>query len=152
MFRAELTFELPVSPKDAFAILSNPLKDPEWQASCKMTKLLTGPVGKGCTYEIVFVMVGKRLEFKGEVTEYEPGVYSQFRTTEGPISYVGAYTYTEKPDGTTGVYWTFDVEPGDYFGVMPISLLQKLLVSQVKKDVAKLTATLRQGARLGASS
>jgi uncharacterized protein YndB with AHSA1/START domain len=147
MIKAEHTFDLPVPPKEAFALLSDPARDPEWQTACVETRLLNGPARPGGRYEITFQLIGKRMTFTVEITEFEPGHRSRFHVLEGPFHYVGTYDYTDHGDGTTGVHWTFDVDPGDFFGIMPQSLVKKLLVSQVKKDSGKLAATLGQPAR-----
>ncbi|MER6147934.1 SRPBCC family protein [Streptomyces hirsutus] len=145
--RAEYEFDLPVPPKEAFAWLSDPARDPEWQAGCVDTKLLNGAAREGCRYEITFALIGKRMTFTVDITAYEPGRRSRFHVVDGPFGYTGTYDYTERPDGTTGVHWTFDVEPGDYFGIMPKSLLRKVLVSQVKKDSGRLADRLAQAER-----
>jgi hypothetical protein len=147
MINAEHSFDLPVAPAEAFALLSDPVRDPEWQSACVHTRLLDGPPRAGGQYEITFQMVGRRMTFIVEITAYEPGHRSAFRVVDGPFGYTGAYTYTERPGGSTGVHWTFDVDPGSYFGVMPLSLVKKLLISQVKKDSGKLAAQLTSQAR-----
>jgi uncharacterized protein YndB with AHSA1/START domain len=144
MIKAEYGFDLPVSPKEAFALLSDPAQDPEWQAACVDVRLLNGAARAGGRYEITFQLIGKRMTFTVEVTEFEPGHRSKFHVLEGPFKYIGTYDYTENEDGTTGVHWTFEVEPGDYFGIMPKSLLRKVLVNSVKKDSSKLAEKLRK--------
>ncbi|CAL9360887.1 hypothetical protein SUDANB171_00664 [Streptomyces sp. enrichment culture] len=141
--KAEYAFDLPVAPEEAFAILSDPARDPEWQGACTRTLLLDGPARPGGRYEITFQMIGRRLDFTCEITEYEPGHRSRFHVLEGPFHYTGTYDYAEHADGTAGVHWTFEVEPGSYFGIMPQALLKKVLVNQVKKDSGKLAAELR---------
>lgn len=142
MIKAEYAFDLPVPPEDAFARLSDPARDPEWQSACVHTRLLNGQPRPGCQYEITFQLIGKRMSFTVEIDEFAPGKLSKFHTLEGPFHYIGTYAYTEQADGTTGVHWTFEVEPGDYFGIMPKPLLRKVLVNQVKKDSAKLADQL----------
>jgi hypothetical protein len=145
MINAEHRFTLPVGPEEAFDLLSDPARDPEWQAACVGTTLLDGPARAGGRYEIIFQLIGRKMAFTVELLAYEPGVRSEFKVLEGPFGYVGSYRYTARPDGATDVHWTFDVDPGDYFGIMPLSLVKKLLVTQVKKDSGKLAAKL--GAR-----
>jgi Polyketide cyclase / dehydrase and lipid transport len=142
MINAEHRFTLPVGPEEAFAVLSDPAKDPEWQSACVATELLDGPADAGRRYTITFQLVGRRMEFTVEILAYEPGVRSEFKAVDGPFGYLGRYVYTERADGGTDVHWTFDVDPGDYFGIMPLSLVKKLLVSQVKKDSGKLATRL----------
>jgi ribosome-associated toxin RatA of RatAB toxin-antitoxin module len=143
MIDAEYRFVLPVPPGEAFDLLSNPARDPEWQPACVEAKLLDEQVRVGCRYEITFQMIGRRMTFTVEILAYEPGVRSEFRVLEGPFRYVGQYTYAKRPDGTSDVHWAFHVDPGDYFGVMPLSLVRKLLIAQVKKDSARLAERLR---------
>jgi ribosome-associated toxin RatA of RatAB toxin-antitoxin module len=142
MINAEYRFTLPVSPKEAFNLLSDPAREPEWQSACVETKLLDGQASAGCRYEITFQLIGRRMTFTVEVLAYEPGVRSEFKVVEGPFGYLGSYEYAERQDGTADVHWRFDVDPGNYFGIMPLSLVKKLLVSQVKKDSGKLAARL----------
>jgi carbon monoxide dehydrogenase subunit G len=144
MIRAEYQFRLPVPAQQAFEIISDPTRDPVWQASCLEARLTDGPLGAGCTYEVVFQMLGRRLEFTVEITDFEPGRISRFAVLEGPFRYIGAYEYSDNGDGTTDIHWTFDVDPGEYFGIMPKALLKKVLVSQVKKDISKLNRQLAQ--------
>jgi hypothetical protein len=142
MIRAEYRFNLPVPPGRAFEMLSDPARDPDWQSACVGTRLLDGAPGVGCRYEITFQMLGRRMSFTVQITEFEPGRHSRFAVLEGPFRYVGSYLYTAQEDGTTDVHWTFDVEPGDFFGIMPKSLMKKVLVSQVKKDSGNLRKQL----------
>ncbi|MFG2375583.1 SRPBCC family protein [Streptomyces sp. NPDC048504] len=144
---AEYAFHLPVSPDEAFALISDPVQDPVWQAACVDVTLLNGPARPGGQYEITFQLIGKRMQFTVEISEFEPGRRSRFHTLQGPFGYVGTYEFVAREDGTTTVHWTFEVDPGDYFGIMPKSLLRKVLVNSVKKDSGKLAAQLGQGAR-----
>lgn len=143
MVRAEHVFTLPVDPSAAFDWLSDPARDPEWQASCVSTNLHDDTARVGGLYDITFRMVGRSMTFTVRLVAFEPGVRSVFTVEDGPFVYTGSYTYTALPDGATEVHWTFDVDPGDYFGIMPISLLRKVLLSAVKKDTAKLAQRLR---------
>jgi Polyketide cyclase / dehydrase and lipid transport len=142
MINAEHRFTLPVTPEEAFSLLSDPAKDPEWQSACVETKLLDGQAKAGCRYEITFRIIGRLMTFTVEILTYEPGVRSEFRAIEGPFGYFGRYDYTERQDGSVDVHWRFDVDPGDYFGIMPVSIVKKLLISQVKKDSGRLAARL----------
>jgi hypothetical protein len=144
--RAEYTFSVPVPPQEAFARISDPEQDPVWQAAVVSVTLLNGEPRPGCQYDIVFQLIGKRMEFTVEIDEFEPGRLSRFHTLSGPVQYEGTYEYTANAEGGTDVHWTFVVEPGDYFGIMPRTLLRKVLVNSVKKDSGKLATRLGQEA------
>ncbi|MBT0772833.1 SRPBCC family protein [Kineosporia sp. J2-2] len=143
LIEARHEFVLPVAPVEAFALLSDPEQDPVWQTACVSTALLDGPPRVGGHYTITFKLIGKVMPFTVEIDTFEPGVLSEFHSLEGPFSYVGAYAYEDAGEGSTRVRWKFDVDPGDYFGITPKSLVRKLLVSQVKSDTEKLAAKLR---------
>ncbi len=138
MINAEYTFTLPVTPDAAFAYLGNPANDAEWQSSCLECRLLDGPPQVGARYAIVFSFLGRRMQFQAVIAESDPvaGVYG-FRVVEGPFLYEGRYTFRPHPEGTE-VHWRFDAEPGGFFGILPVALIRKVLISQVEKDSGTL--------------
>jgi hypothetical protein len=145
MVRATYDFSLPVTAEDAFAVLSNPGLDAQWQGSCLASELKDAPPAPGSRYSISFRMMAKTLDFEGEITDFEPGRASGYRTVGGPFSYTGGYTYTPTAQGCD-LSWFFDVDPGRFFGLVPVSLLRKALVSQVEKDTRTLRTLLAEGA------
>jgi uncharacterized protein len=142
---AEYDFTLPVSPAEAFRLLSDPVMDPGWQGACVAARRLDGPAAAGSRHEVTFSLFGKAMTFTVLLTRYEPGVRSAFAATGGPFRYAGGYEYAAAPDGGTSVHWFLGVDPGSTFGLMPAALLKKMLIAQVKKDVARLTARLAAG-------
>jgi hypothetical protein len=123
--------------------LSNPGNDAEWQASCVSAKLL-GPVPEpGCRYEIVFSFLGRKMQFVGEITQLEPDQDYAFKVVEGSFYYEGRYTLRPHPVGTQ-VHWQFAADPGKFFGILPASLLRKVLISQIEKDAVTLARKLTQ--------
>jgi uncharacterized membrane protein len=147
MINVEYQTNLPVPADIAFAVMSDPARDPDWQGSCLSTRVLGATLGPGCRYEIAFQMLGKRMDFVAEIIEYEPGVASRFQVVEGPFQYIGSYRYHAQADGTTDLKWTFDAEPGGYFGVLPKSLLKKAVLAQVTKDLNNLSKMLSVAAQ-----
>jgi hypothetical protein len=144
MVHAEYQFHLPVTPEEAFAVLGDPSRDEEWQASVVRSTLLDAPARAGSRYEITFHMFGRDLDFVARITDYVEGVRSGYTTESGPFSYTGGYTYTPAAGGGTDVMWSFDVEPGKFFGLLPLSFMRWVLVSQVEKDTRTLRARLEE--------
>ncbi|MEA5455187.1 SRPBCC family protein [Sinomonas sp. JGH33] len=142
MLHAEHTFRLPVPPAEAFALLGDPSRDDEWQSSVIRSRLLDPGPAPGSRYEIAFHMLGQDLEFVAEITAFEPGVRSGYRTVSGPFSYEGGYTYAAADDGGTDVAWHFAVDPGRFFGLLPASFMRWVLISQVEKDAHGLAERL----------
>lgn len=137
MIHADYRYALPVSPAEAFDYMANPAHDAEWQGSCIAAELL-GPVPEvGCRYTITFNFLSRRMHFVGEITEQVPDREYAFKVIEGSFYYEGRYTFEPAEDGVE-VHWQFAAEPGRFFGILPASLLRKVLISQVEKDVVTL--------------
>lgn len=137
MIHAAYTHILPVPPEVAFPYLSNPGNDVEWQSSCIKAELLGEVPAVGCRYNITFNFLGRKMEFIGEITTLEADHDYSFRVIEGSFYYEGRYTVTSHPEGSK-IYWQFAAEPGKFFGILPASLLRKVLVSQIEKDLVAL--------------
>jgi carbon monoxide dehydrogenase subunit G len=141
MIRAEYDFHLPVPPAQAFAYMCNPANDPAWQGSCVTAELRDVEPGNACRYTIVFSFLGRKMSFQAEIVEYDPPSRYAFRVQEGPFHYDGQYLFEPEGQGTH-VYWRFDADPKGFFGIVPASLLRKVLVTQVQKDVVTLSKIL----------
>jgi carbon monoxide dehydrogenase subunit G len=151
MIRAEYSFTLPVSPDQAFAIVSDPARHSEWMTACLRTRLLDSLPAPGHRYEITFEFLSRKMDFLVEINTYDPGRHSRFISLEGPFRYIADYRYQPQADGITEVHWTFDVHPGDFFGLTPDSLIRKFLVSQVEKDSQSLRERLIESSKAAAS-
>ncbi|WP_217808626.1 SRPBCC family protein [Derxia lacustris] len=141
MIEARHSYTLPVSPELAFDYLSNPANDAEWQASCDACELLDGAPAVGARYRIDFAFLSRRMKFVAEITALEAPSRYAFRVIDGPFRYEGEYRLAPHADGVA-VDWRFAADPGRFFGILPASLLRKVLVSQVEKDVPRLAALL----------
>lgn len=147
MIRAEYSRALGVPRAVLFDYLSNPTNDLHWQASCVEARLLDGTADVGSRYMIVFSFLGRRMNFECQITcAQAPALYT-FKVLQGSFFYEGAYNLEEIPDGTR-LSWQFDVEPGKFFGILPVSLLRKVLISQVEKDFSRLEVLLQEPAAI----
>jgi carbon monoxide dehydrogenase subunit G len=147
MIRAEYSHTLSVPRTVLFDYLSNPTNDLHWQASCVEARLLDGSAEVGSHYAIVFSFLGRRMNFECQITCVEAPARYGFRVLQGSFLYEGSYSL-EEVDGGTRLSWQFDVEPGKFFGILPVSLLRKVLVSQVEKDFSRLEVLLQEAAAI----
>jgi len=139
MIHAEHRYHLDVSPERAFEYLAHPGRDAEWQASCLASRLLDDEPRVGGRYDIEFSFMGRRARFVGRITERTPPAEYAFEVVEGPFLYHGRYSFRPaEAGGGVDVHWQFWAQPARFFGILPASLLRKVLVSQVESDVAKL--------------
>jgi hypothetical protein len=142
MIHAEYRYPLDVPPDVAFDWLANPAHDADWQGSCLEAELLAAEPVVGARYRIAFSFMGRRTAFVGEITEREPDREYAFRVAEGPFHYEGRYSLRPAEGGGTAVHWQFWAQPAGFFGIVPATLLRKVLVSQVEKDVIGLRRRL----------
>jgi hypothetical protein len=141
MIHAEYNFSLNVSPEEAFNYLANPLNDIHWQSSCDEAELLDPVVKEGSRYQIVFNFLGRSMNFDCQITVRDPHREYAFKVLKGPFHYEGHYGFKPTDDGVD-VHWQFAAEPGRFFGILPASILRKVLVSQVERDVVMLKRKL----------
>jgi len=135
MIHLEYRCRLSLPPELAFDYIANPAHDAEWQASCLEAELLDVAPAAGSRYRVVFRFMGRRVTFVSRITEHIPHSECAFEVVEGPFHYQGRYSFRPAAAGTE-VHWQFWVEPAGFFGIVPLSLLRKMLVSQVEKDLA----------------
>lgn len=141
MIHADYRYTLPVSPAEAFAYLSNPANDAQWQSSCSAVELLAPQPDVGCRYTIVFNFLTRKMNFLAEIIESTPDCEYAFKVIEGPFYYEGRYTLRPHLAGVE-VHWQFAAEPGKFFGIIPATILRKVLISQIESDVVKLRKQL----------
>ena len=141
MIDVSYDFFLPVLPEQAFDYLADPSNDTEWQAACRRAELLDSSLRVGSRYRIGFSLLGRQMDFQCEVTERERASRYAFRVLEGSFTYRGAYRLSPEAQGTR-VHWCFAAEPGGFFGLLPSSLLRKVLLNQVENDSATLRRRL----------
>jgi len=147
MIRAQYSRLFNLSRSTLFDYLRNPLNDRHWQSSCAQVELLDGSIEPGSRYAIVFSFLGRRMNFECQITALEPPARYAFKVLQGPFLYEGEYGLEAVPEGTR-LSWQFDVEPGRFFGILPVSLLKKVLISQVEKDLSRLATLLQDDAAL----
>lgn len=116
MPRYEVSIVIERSVEDVFAFVENPENDPIWRQSMVESVVESEDEeeenegeseGVGATGREVYMLMGRRIETTWEITEYEPNRKVAYKSTSGPVTYEGAWTYEEE-DGGTRV--TFEID------------------------------------------
>jgi carbon monoxide dehydrogenase subunit G len=141
MIIVEQQHQLNVSQEQVFEYLSQPENDSEWQAACKEVRRDPGTVGVGCRYAIWFSFLGREMVFENEIVEFQPYKRFAYRTLSGPIHFRGQYRFEAVETGTR-IHWAFEADPGRFFGILPQSVLKKVLAKQVHSDLLRLEKLL----------
>ncbi|MBR7781925.1 SRPBCC family protein [Undibacterium luofuense] len=141
LIEAETNYVLKAPCSRVFAYLSNPANDKIWQGSCVDAQLHAPQPAAGAEYSIKFSFLGRKMDFRARILEVQPESSYAFEVLDGPFYYKGQYRF--EADGQhTRIHWHFAAEPGKFFGILPASILRKVLVSQIEKDFITLDRLL----------
>ncbi|MBC7923018.1 MAG: SRPBCC family protein [Ferruginibacter sp.] len=121
-----------------FGFVTTLLNDPLWIAACTEIVPLTQD-----TYEVVLKFFGRKMRFNMVIVSHEPCRKYEYATTAGPLSFRGCYLFEPVAEGTA-VKWTFQGEPGSFFGLVPRPLLAKALEKQAEGDIKTLKELLEK--------
>ncbi|HEV2685683.1 MAG TPA: SRPBCC family protein [Actinomycetota bacterium] len=87
------SFTVNASPEEAFALISDLTRSPEWASNpLKVEVVSGGPVGLGTKYRSEAKFMGKDVHAEQEVTAYEPPTHFAFTNTEGHETYEHVFT------------------------------------------------------------
>lgn len=126
---------------NVFAYFNDPQKGPQWQGGLVETKQLTpGPVGVGTKFQDTRNFLGQKLVTTYEITQFEPNKKVAFKSSGGPVAYVGTFAFEAAGSGTK-VTVNFDLQPGGFF-----KLAEGMVASSAQKqndaDLAKMKQLL----------
>jgi hypothetical protein len=87
--------------KQVFNFISTAGNDVQWQYGALAASQLTlHPIGLGTLFSSFSYFMGRRLQGKFEVTEYEPNKKYGFKSLSGPIQTETSYKFESYQDGT----------------------------------------------------
>jgi uncharacterized protein YndB with AHSA1/START domain len=111
---------------------------PQWRSGLiKAEVTSSGPLGVGTTYVYNIQVMGRNIETKGEVVEYDPPRVYAWRATSGPFPLSGNVRCEAVPEGTR-VTETVNAEPGGFF-----KLAEPLLERQQREQMEKSLRNLK---------
>jgi hypothetical protein len=124
--------------KQVFDFISSAKNDVKWQYGALATSQLTlHPVGLGTLFSSLSHFMGRRLQSKFEVTEYEPNKKYGFRSLSGPIQTETLYHFEIYQDGGTRVDANLHVNQSGFFK-LPDALVTRFALNQLKENLAVL--------------
>ena len=134
--QAEVWIHRPVD--EVFAFISNKENDLQWQGGLVEVHQEPGPVGVGTRVDEVYSFLGRKMDGKLEVTEYEPGKMMTTKSISGPFHI--QYTYRLE-EGNGGTQFSIDMEmkPDGFF-----TLAEPIVGTNLKKSLDTDLATLKK--------
>ena len=123
--------------KQVFDFISTAGNDVQWQYGAMASSQLTlNPIGLGTLFSSFNHFMGRRLQGKFEVTEYEPNKEYGFRSLSGPIQTQTLYNFESCQDGTR-VDAILHVNQSGFFK-LPDAFVTRFANNQLKENLTAL--------------
>lgn len=137
-----IIIQRPVS--QVFAFLTDVENAVKWQVSTVEThQISTGPMGKGAVFSHVGKFLGRRIEDKGQVYEYEPDKMFAYRGKSAGFSVDIRYGFEPLAEGTQ-LSLTYGGDPGSFFRLAE-PLVARATAKLLEGDLKKLKMVLEKG-------
>jgi len=148
MLRIEASVVINRPVEEVFEFVTNPENDPQWRSGFLESKQTSeGPKGVGTTEQGVVQLLGRRIEWTAEATEYEPNKKVKDKVAAGPMSAEQSQTF-EPVEGGTRFTLVLEGETGGFFRLAePIVI--RILQRDLEADVANLKDILEAEAEVG---
>lgn len=146
MARVEASVLISRPVEEVFEFVNNPENDPLWQSSMLESEQTSeGSMGVGTTLRGVAQLVGQRIEWTAEVTEWEPNRKVTNEVSGGPLSAEQSLTF-EAVEGGTKFTLVLEGETGSFFRLAePIAI--RMLQRDTESDLANLKDILEAEAQ-----
>ncbi len=95
--------------KEVFQYINRPENDPEWQPEVKQRQV-EGRIEQGAELTIRREVLGREIETKAKVVEFDPPRISTSRSVAGPLQFEGGF-HLHKADRGTEIVFEADVKP-----------------------------------------
>ena len=140
MIRIEHAVTIDRPTGDVFAYLTDPDKLAEWQTTAHGARLDSESMGEGAHVVETRTFLGRRMETRLEVAEYEPGSRFTLQALSGPIPFRVTHRL-EAADGGTWLQVVLEGEPGGFFRLAE-PLVERQARQQVDTDFQRLKEIL----------
>lgn len=105
--QCEITINRPI--EEVFDYINRPDNDPEWQPEV-LERKVEDRLEEGTELTIRRVVLGRTIESKARVVDYQPPHKSVSRSVAGPLQFEGGF-HLQGVDGGTRVEFKADVNP-----------------------------------------
>lgn len=124
--------------EEVFAFVADPSNDLKWRSDVVVSKVTSGSLGVGATFEFASEFLGRKIETKGEMTAYDPPKRFAWKSIKSPIPVSAVTTFEAVADGTL-IVDTADFEPGGFF-----KIAEPLLINQAQSSAEKDMKNLKR--------
>lgn len=144
MTKFESSIVIRQSIQEVFAFATNLENNARWQTDVLETKQTSeGTFGRGATYSCVNKFLGKRIETRGFIEDYEPNRHCSYKITSGDVTGETRFIF-EPVEGGTRFTTSGEIDLG-FFRLLK-SVVAKKVRKQLENDLKKLKRILENGA------
>jgi uncharacterized membrane protein len=137
MARAEMSTVINRPIEDVFAVLSKVENNPKWSsAALEAEQTSAGPIGVGTTLRFVGRFLGRRVESRSVVTQFESNRQFGWQSSAGPFPMQGSLTF-ERVNGGTRVNSVFEAKPAGFFKLVE-PLMVRMATRRSQNDLENL--------------
>ena len=138
MARAEASVVINRPVEEVFAFASNPENEPQWSTGILESKQTSaGAMGVGTTLQGVSHLLGRRIEWSSEVTEYERNRKIRYKASLPPPLSLEQTLIFEPVEGGTRVTIIAEGEAGGFFRLAE-PIVVRMYERQMEASVANL--------------
>ena len=123
---------------EVFTFVSNKENDLQWQSGLVEVHQAPGPVGVGTRIDEVYSFLGRKMDGKLEITEYEPGRKITTKSVGGPF-HIQYSCILEAGNGGTQFTMNMEMKPEGFF-----TLAEPIVGANLKKSVDTDLASLKK--------
>jgi uncharacterized membrane protein len=141
MARMEASVVIDRPIEEVFAYVMDAASWPEWEEGLlEAEQTCEGPVGTGTAFRGTNQMMGQKIEWTSEITQYETNKQVGHKIISGPMSIQQTLTF-EAADGGTRFSLEAEGETGGFFKVAE-PLVNRMMKKQLEANLARLKDTL----------
>lgn len=150
MVKGEVSVDIDRPIEEVFAYISDPANVPEWMSAMVENALEgSGPIGVGSRIKGVGKLLGRRLDFASEVTQYDPPHRLAFRAVISPGKGGQGELHLESIGQRTRLHYRAEWETSGLFKLAE-PILEGLLKRTAETDLQTLKALLEAKVPAGA--
>ncbi|AXT59085.1 hypothetical protein D1816_01530 [Aquimarina sp. AD10] len=139
MISIKQTFYLDHNIKDVYEFVNDSGNEVDWVSSVKQVEQLANDQLK-----LLYDFLGRKETFVMQITT-EAYHLRKYTSTEGVFPMKGEQRFESIKNGNaTKFEWYFEMDPGKYFGIIPLLIIKKATEKVMKKDGTNLNKLISQ--------
>ncbi|TSE09243.1 MULTISPECIES: hypothetical protein [Aquimarina] len=139
MISIKQTFYLDHNIKDVYEFVNDPVNEVSWVSSVKKVEQMVDD-----QLRLQYDFLGRKETFVMQIST-EAFHLRNYKSVEGAFPMKGQQSFESIKNGkATKFDWYFEMDPGKYFGLIPLMIIKKATEKVMKKDGTNLNKLISQ--------